>query len=127
MPSTEEGDRRKAVGKPIERYLLVERSLRVVLILLISAVTFATYVASSLAPAVAVAAGMVLIARAPILQPRGTVRLETDADVETVAASFSGDMPPILAFQWGLADDIRSEGATTTTGYRICSGLSPPR
>lgn len=34
----------------------------------------------------------------------------TDADPGTVRADFAGATPPVLAFQWGIADDVRRSG-----------------
>lgn len=117
MPSTEQIDRQEAVNGLVRRYLIAERSLRVALISIILFIFFAIYVRTSIFLSVIVAAGMVVCIRLPIIKPRGTVQLETDLNADTVAASFSGDMPPMLAFQWGLADEIYSEG--TVTKYKI--------
>jgi len=78
-----------------------------------------TYVTTSLFPAVVVAVVLVVIARAPILQSTGTVELRTDDGPETVLDAFTGPTPPVLALQWGVADDvIREDGvATYPTSY----------
>jgi hypothetical protein len=76
----------------------------------------ATYSMTSLLPAIGVAALLVILARAPILQSHGSVRLQTDDDSETVVDAFSGPTPPVLAFQWGIADEVTTE--TNTVTYR---------
>jgi len=99
------------------RYLRYERPLSGLVAVVCTLAFLGTYLATSLVPAVAVAAGLVLLARAPLLRMRGTVRLETDDDPEAVVDAFTGPTPPVLAFQWGIADDI-SVGDEAVT-YRI--------
>jgi len=58
-----------------------------------------TFVATSLVPAVVVGGLLIVVARAPIIESRGTVRLRTDEAADSVAESFTGATPPILVFQ----------------------------
>ncbi|WP_458190559.1 hypothetical protein [Haladaptatus sp. NG-WS-4] len=76
----------------------------------------------SLLPAVIVAAILVVIARVPILQSRGTVRLRTD-DQETVVDEFTGSTPPVLALQWGAADEVTTGENTATYHISYLFGL----
>lgn len=76
-----------------------------------------TFVLTSLVPAAVVGALLIAVARAPIIESRGTVRLRTDEDIESVFESFTGPTPPILVFQWGVADEILTGDGTAT--YRI--------
>uniref|UniRef100_UPI00240536E0 hypothetical protein n=1 Tax=Haloarcula laminariae TaxID=2961577 RepID=UPI00240536E0 len=50
-----------------------------------------------------------VVARAPILQSTGTVQLRTDDDPETVLDALTGPTPPVLALQWGVADEVTRE------------------
>jgi hypothetical protein len=68
-----------------------------------------TYLATSLLPAVVVAAILLIAARAPVLQSRGTIRLQTDDDLGTVLDEFTGPTSPVLALQWGVADEVSTE------------------
>lgn len=54
------------------------------------------------------AAAFVLAAalRVPVLETGGIARLLTDATPETVRESFAGPTPPVLALQWGVADEV---------------------
>ncbi|WP_217642024.1 hypothetical protein [Halostagnicola kamekurae] len=70
------------------------------------------YSLTSLLPAAATAALLVVVARAPILQSRGRFRLKTDDSQETIVDAFTGPKPPVLAFLWGLADEVTSNGNT---------------
>ncbi|WP_410767318.1 hypothetical protein [Haloferax sp. DFSO60] len=72
---------------------------------------------TSLLPSIVVAALLVVVARAPLIQSYGTVRLQTDLDSTAVIDSFTGPTPPVLAFQWGIADEIEQEAGAVT--YRV--------
>ena len=58
-----------------KQYLRRERLLSRLVIVVVVSLFLLTYVATSLLPAILVAAVLVVIARAPILQSKGTVRL----------------------------------------------------
>jgi hypothetical protein len=117
MPSTRPVDRPREPLAVAKRYLRRERPLSALIVVLAVAVFLGTFVATSLAPAVAVGVLLIVLARAPIIESRGTVRLRTDADAESVAESFTGPTPPILVFQWGIADEIRTGDEAVT--YRL--------
>ncbi|MFC6974494.1 hypothetical protein ACFQL1_07105 [Halomicroarcula sp. GCM10025709] len=108
MPSTtiEQPEDALRVAK---RYLRRERLLFGLVIVIVVSLSLLTYVTTSLLPAVVVAAVLVVIARAPILQSKGTVRLQTDTELEAVVNAFSGPTPPVLALQWGVADEVTIE------------------
>jgi hypothetical protein len=117
MPSTRTADRPPEALAVAKRYLRRERPLSGLIVVLAVAVFLGTFVATSLVPAVVVATLLIVVARAPIVESRGTVRLRTDEDAESVAESFAGPTPPILVFQWGIADEILTGDETVT--YRL--------
>ena len=117
MPSTRPVDRPREALPIAKRYLRRERPLSALIVVLATAVFLGTFVATSLVPAVVVGVLLIVIARAPIIESRGTVRLRTDEDAESVVESFTGMTPPILVFQWGIADEILTGDETVT--YRL--------
>ncbi|AXG07132.1 hypothetical protein DU500_12245 [Haloplanus rubicundus] len=117
MPSTRTVDRPREARAAAQRYLRRERPLSALIVVLAVAGFLGTFIATSLAPAVVVGGLLIIVARAPIIGARGTVRLRTDEDAESVVESFTGPTPPILVFQWGIADEILTgDGAVT---YRL--------
>ena len=116
MPSTRTVDRPRKALAIAKRYLRRERPLSALIVVLAAAGFLGTFVATSLAPAVVVGGLLIIVVRAPIIDSRGTVRLRTDEDAESVVESFTGPTPPILVFQWGIADEILT-GDTVT--YRL--------
>ena len=116
MPSTDLNPPKdaRAVAR---RYLRYERLLTGLVVVALTLAIPGTYILTSLVPAVAVAAVLLGVVRAPVFETRGTVRLETDAPLETVVGDFTGPTPPVLAFQWGVADAVEVDGGTAT--YRI--------
>ncbi|RDI71946.1 hypothetical protein [Halopelagius longus] len=119
MPSTNDIERPSEALAVTRRYLRRERPLSALVAVLAVAVFLGTYLTASFLPAVVVAAASVVVARAPILQSQGTIRLRTEADPETVRDEFAGPTPPILALQWGVADDVnaRDDAVTYPTSY----------
>jgi len=117
MPSTSDVERSSAAVNVVQRYHRRERLLSGVLPVVVVGLFLGTYVVASLAPAVVVGVALLVVVRAPILQPSGTVRLRTEADVATVVDAFRGPTPPVLAFQWGIADKIATGDEDVT--YRV--------
>jgi hypothetical protein len=117
MPSTRPVNRPREALDIAKRYLRRERPLSALIVVLAAAGFLGTFFATSLVPAVLVGVLLIVVARAPIIESRGTVHLRTDEDAESVVESFTGPTPPILVFQWGIADEIRTgDGAVT---YRL--------
>jgi hypothetical protein len=103
-----------------ERYRRLERLLSVAFALVVAVGGVA--VAFTLLPFLpAVFAALVLAAavQLPAFGSVGTTRLRTDADPEMVRESFAGPTPPVLAFQWGVADPVRptDDGAVYDVSY----------
>lgn len=109
MPSTNDIERSQEALTVAKRYLRRERPLSALVVVLVVSVFHGTYLATSLLPAVVVAAILLIAARAPILQSRGTIRLQTDDDLGTVVDKFTGPTPPVLALQWGVANEVTTE------------------
>lgn len=117
MPSTRTVDRPREARAVAKRYLRRERPLSALIVVFAVVGFLGAFVATSLVPAVVVGGLLIVVARAPIIESRGTVRLRTDEDAESVAESFTGPTPPILVFQWGIADEIRTGDEAVT--YRL--------
>jgi len=117
MPSTRPVDRPQEALAIAKRYLRCERPLSALVVVLAVVGFLGTFVATSLVPAVVVGVLLTVVARAPIIESRGTVRLRTDEVAESVVDSFTGPIPPILVFQWGIADEIHTGDETVT--YRL--------
>jgi len=117
MPSTRSIDRPEEALAVAKRYLRRERPLTALVVVLATVIFLGTFIATSLVPAVVVGTLLVVVARVPIIESQGTVRLRTDEDVQSVVESFTGPTPPILVFQWGIADEITTGDGTVK--YRI--------
>jgi len=114
MPSTRTVERSSDALRVANRYLRYERPLSALLSVLVATAFLVTYAATSLAAGVVVGAVLLLVVRVPIIQSRGVVRLETDDDAGAVVDSFAGPTPPMLVFQWGIADEVTTDGNGTT-------------
>lgn len=123
MPSANETERPEEVLTVAKRYLRRERPLNALVVALVVSLFLGTYLITSLLPAVVVGAISVVVARAPVLRSRGTVRLRTDDDPETVLETFTGPTPPVLAFQWGVADEILTRERATVYRTSYLFGL----
>lgn len=123
MPSAQESERRQAARTVAKQYLRRERPLSVLLAGLVVVTVLGTFLVTSLVPALVVGALLAVIMRAPIIQTHGTVRLRIDDDVETVVKAFSGPTPPVLVFQWGIADEITTKDGVSTYQISYLLGL----
>lgn len=106
MPSPNEVERPREAVTVAKRYLRRERPLNVLVVTLAVSVFLGTYLTASLLSAIAVAAVLVVAARAPVFRSRGTFRLRTDESPAAVVEEFAGPTPPVLALQWGIADGV---------------------
>ena len=98
------------VASVVRRYHRVERAVSWLVALLVVAVAAAAFLSLDSLPAVLVAVGVVALVRIPIVSRSGRTRLVADADPPVVVAAFRSATPPILAFQWAIADEIDSGG-----------------
>jgi hypothetical protein len=109
MPSTDEFDRPDETVAVARRYLRYERPANALVVTLAVATFLGAYLTTSLLPAVVVAGLLVLVARAPVFESHGTMRLTSDAPPSAVVDEFAGPTPPVLAFQWGVANAVRTD------------------
>ena len=103
------------------RYSRRERPVSVLVALFGGVTILATYFATSALPAAGVAAVVIVALRAPLVRSRVRLRLRTDDDPETVADAFAGPTPPVFALQWGIANEVSTDGdgATYTVSYLL--------
>jgi len=123
MSATTDVDRPQEALAVVRRYLKRERPASALVAIVLTSAFLWTWVSTSLLPAVLVALVLAVVVRAPVLQARGTYRLRSDDDPETVREAFTGPTPPALAFQWGVADAIRTDGDTITYETSYLFGL----
>lgn len=123
MPSTDDLGRPRGARAVAERYRRYERPLSALVVTVVMLAFLATFLATSLVPAVAVAAAFLVVVRAPLFETRGTVRLETDASPEAVVDAFIGPTPPVLVFQWGIADTVSADDDAVTYEVSYLFGL----
>ncbi|UVE49110.1 hypothetical protein KU306_09220 [Haloferax larsenii] len=123
MPSTNDIERPQEVLAVAQRYYRRERLLSTLVVALVTSLFLGSYLLTSLLPAVVVAAILVVVARAPILQSYGTVRLRSDDAPATVVDAFASPTPPMLAFQWGVADEVTTGDGEVTYTISYLFGL----
>ncbi|WP_330632772.1 hypothetical protein [Halocatena halophila] len=89
-----------------------ERALSALFVLLVMAVYLVAYFSTPLLVSTGIAIVILLIVRTPIYQSYGSIKLQTPMTETAVIESFSGPTPPVLGFQWGVADAISIEDGT---------------
>jgi len=107
-----------AAAAVADRYHRVERAASWALALLVAGAFLAAVAAVSFWPGVAVAAVLAIALRVPVYRRRGSVRLRTEAPPDAVVREFASARPPILALQWGVADEVRDGGEDATAADR---------
>lgn len=122
MPS-DSLERSREVLDVVEQYLRRERPLSALVVVLAVSAFVGTYLVTSLLPAAVVGVGLAVVARAPVLRSEGTVRLRTDEDPEAVVDEFTGATPPVLALQWGVADEVTTDDGVATYSVSYLFGL----
>ncbi|ELZ85507.1 hypothetical protein C453_06818 [Haloferax elongans ATCC BAA-1513] len=124
MPSTNDIERPQEALAVAQRYYRRERLLSFLVVSLVTSLFLGSYLLTSLLPAVVVVAALlVVVARAPILQSYGTVRLRTDDAPEAVVNEFASPTPPMLALQWGVADEVTTGDGDVTYPISYLFGL----
>lgn len=122
MPSrTPPDDRVAAVNAVVDSYHRFERLLSGSVALAAGAVGGGLVLVLPLWQWALVVVGLVVSLRAPLVRPGGSFRLETEADPDMVRSAFAGPRPPVLAFQWGVADTVATtgDGVTYETAYLL--------
>lgn len=94
------------------RYQRLERPISSGIALLAGLTAAVAILTLPLVTGLGVTLGVFAALRVPVLRSGGTVRLVSDAGAEAVRADFVGPTPPLLAFQWAVADTV----ATTADG-----------
>ena len=122
-PSTSSDARRSAVRSIAKRYHRAERAVSWLVALSVSGTFLLAFALADLLPALTVAAVILVAMRAPLLRRRGTTRLRTDATPQAVVDEFASPTPPPLAFQWGVADEVRPTADGTGGVYEVSSLL----
>ncbi|WP_128905459.1 hypothetical protein [Halorubrum amylolyticum] len=107
-PSTSPRTEREpsSVQSVVRRYHRVERVVSWLTAIASVGAFLGALAALSLLPALGAAVVLLVALRAPVFRRRGTVRLRAEADPETVVDEFASATPPVLAFQWGVADEV---------------------
>ena len=124
MPSgTNEVNRHSEAVDVARRYRRLERPLSYAVALLVGLVVGAAFLLFSLIEAVLVGLAAGALVRVPVFRPSGAARLVTDADPDAVRVDFESGTPPPLAFQWGIADDVRSTDDGVTYEFSYLFGL----
>jgi len=110
----ERGTLSQDVAAVVRRYRRTERLLTGGLLVTVVGAVGGAVVALPFVAALVVGLGAAVAVRAPVFETGGSATLRTDADPETIRADFVGATPPVLAFQWSVADSVE----TTTDGGR---------
>ncbi len=106
-----------------ERYARAERPVTVGVAIVIGVLGGAAVIALPLLWGLAVALGLLALARVPVFQSGGRTRLRSEADPATVRQAFVGPTPPPLALQWGVADEVRVDGEDAVYDVSYLFGL----
>jgi len=107
-PRTDQGS--PSVQSVVRRYRRVERAVSLLTALSVAGAVLAAFAAFSLFPALGVAVVLLVALRAPMFRRHGTVRLRSEADPVAVVDEFASLTPPVLAFQWAVADEVVTDG-----------------
>jgi len=113
----------KGVHEVVQQYLRRERPLNALVVVFLVLIFLGAYSLTSLLPAVLVGGTLLVGMRLPILQSNGTFQLRTKEGVDTVIDEFTGPTPPVLALQWGVADEVSVEGGTASYSVSYLFGL----
>lgn len=105
------------------RYQRLERPLVYAVAFLFAAIVVAAILFLPLFIGLLVAVLLVALMRVPIFRIEGTARLVSESDSETVRRKFESATPPVLPFQWGIADEIRTIDDSVTYDFSYLLGL----
>lgn len=89
------------------RYRRLERPTSFAVALAFGLVVGVAFVTLALVQALVVALLAAVVLRFPVFRSGGRTTLATDATPEAVRRDFGSARPPVLAFQWGIADEVR--------------------
>lgn len=102
-----------------DRYRRLERVLSGTLAVSVGLLGGVAVLVLPLLPALGAVGALLVLFRLPVFRTAGTATLTTDASPETVRSEFGGPTPPVLPFQWGIADTVRAtdSGAEYAISY----------
>jgi len=112
-------DRPSGAVAVARRYRRLERPLSGVVALSVGVTAAAALFVLGLVPGLVVALAVVALVRVPVFESGGSARLVSGADPAAVRADVEGPTPPFLAFQWGIADEVRptADGSAYELSY----------
>lgn len=120
MPSTRDSvDIPSEAATVAQRYQRIERPVSYAVAGLAGIVGAAAVFVLPLVQALLVVAAVLVLLRFPVFRYNGRVELVTDTAPDAVRADFESMSPPVLAFQWGLADTVRptEDGGSYEVSY----------
>ncbi len=106
MSSTASVDRPSQAVTVAQQYYRRARPLTYLIAVVVVGVVGVGFFILSFWPWLLLAGVTLLVIRLPIYSTSGHHRLTTTKAVDTVRAEFTGPTPPMLAFQWGLTNNI---------------------
>ncbi|KAB1196424.1 MULTISPECIES: hypothetical protein [Haloferax] len=128
MPSSASaGDAPPEATAVARRYHRLERSISGAVALLSVGVVAAAILFAPLLVGLLVALAVVVLLRIPLFRTSGTARLASTAEPRSVLADFESATPPLLAFQWGVADSVQSEVDGAVYDFSYLFGLRSVR
>ena len=97
----------EAVGDLARRYRRLERPLSGAVALSVGLLGVAALTLLPLSRGVLAVAVLIVAVRAPVLRRTGRTVLATDMPPDAVAVDLGSATPPLLPFQWGVADSVQ--------------------
>ncbi|MFC7075914.1 hypothetical protein [Haloarcula halophila] len=91
-----------------DRYLRRERLLSGTMAISVGLLGAVAVLLLPLLRALGVVVLLLVVFRFPVFRTAGTATLSTEAEPAAVRAAFAGPTPPVLPFQWGIADTVRT-------------------
>lgn len=106
MPSESETTVPEGAAAVTRRYRRLERPTSFAVALAFGLVVGVAFVTLTLVQALVVALLAAVVLRFPVFRSGGRTTLATDAPPDAVRRDFESAHPPVLAFQWGIADEV---------------------
>ncbi|AGB39364.1 hypothetical protein [Natronococcus occultus] len=124
MPSSSsDTDVPTAISALARRYRRFDRLLSIALAGVVVLASIVVVAALSLLPSVLVLVVLLSLLGVPVFSVSGTITLVTDEDADAVRRDFESTTPPVLAFQWASADEIRTTPNGTEYDFSSLFGL----
>ena len=113
----------QGAAEVVARYHRLERVGSGALALVAAAAVAASILWLPLLQAAVASLVVLAVVRVPVFRSHGAARLTTSAAPEAVRADFTGPTPPVLTYQWALADGVRRTDAGATYEVSYLFGL----